>query len=151
MSRRIKKPQFEKPKIQIPAQSSDNMDYPVFCFRYLQTQPQKDYKFYADFIVRLKKLSSLSWKQISVSGRHQFGTEKMPISQIKPTLPKFVTPDVDALTVFRATGDNRPFLVLRRDNVFHIIFIEENFGDIYDHGNVKKTPITRILQMKSDF
>lgn len=46
---------------------------------------------------------------------------------------KHVTPEIETLTVFRANGDNRPFLGLRRGVVFHIIFIEEQFNDIYEH------------------
>jgi hypothetical protein len=57
----------------------------------------------------------------------------MPINKIKQQLPKFVTPEISHLTVFRANGDNRPFLGLRNGTIFHIIFIEEKFGNIYDH------------------
>jgi len=132
MPKKIKK-QNEKPnKIIGLVENNPELDYPVFCFRYLQTTPQKDYKFYANFIERLKKLSNMSWNEINTSQRHGFGTEKMPVSQIK-SLPKFISPDVSYLTVFRAAGDNRTFLGLRVKSVFHIIFIEEKFNDIYNH------------------
>lgn len=112
-----------------------SIDYPVFCFKHLKTNCSgKDYKFYFDFIERLSKISSLSWKEINLTHKHGFGTEKMPVGKIKPTLPPFVTPDVKDLIVFRANGDNRPFLGIRNENVFHIIFIEESFGDVYDHN-----------------
>jgi hypothetical protein len=133
MPNKIKKKNFQQNKIKNPTENSGEVDYPVFCFKYLQTVPKRDYEFYANFIERLKKLSNLTWKQIDIADKHGFGTEKMPLTQIKPSLPKFVTPDIDALTVFRADGDNRPFLGLRRGNVFHIIFIEEKFGDVYEH------------------
>lgn len=109
------------------------IDYPLFCFKHLNCKPKGDYKFYANFIVRLSKLSNISWNVIEKSPRHGFGTEKIPISNIKPKLPNFITPDVKNLLVFRASGDNRPFIGLRDGNVFHIIFIEEKFGDVYDH------------------
>lgn len=57
----------------------------------------------------------------------------MPKESIKVALPGFITPDITHLVVFRANGDNRPFLGLRSGCVFHIIFIEEVFGDIYKH------------------
>ena len=131
---RIKKKTIQHNKIKVPSENSAELDYPIFCFRYLQTEPKDDHKFYSDFIVRLKKISSLTWTQINVAERHGFGTEKMPIKQIKIQLPKFVTPEITHLLVFRANGDNRPFLGLRNGTVFHIIFIEEKFGDVYNHN-----------------
>jgi len=131
---KIKKKVPRQNKIKISTQNSVELDYPVFCFKHLQTAPKRDFKFYADFVERLKKLCNLPWKTIDISHRHSFGTEKIPIDQIKPDLPKFITPDVKDLTVFRATGDKRPFLGLRKNNIFHIIFLEEAFNDIYDHG-----------------
>ena len=130
---KIKKRNAETNKIKIPSQNSIQVNYPVFCFRHLQSEPKKDYKFFADFIVRLKKISSLSWNEILIADRHGFGTEKIPVSQIKSTLPKFITPEISDLIVFRANGDNRPFLGLRNGSVFHIIFFEESFGDVYNH------------------
>jgi len=41
--------------------------------------------------------------------------------------------EIKDLVVFRATGDNRAFLGIRNDDIFHIVFIEENFGDVYEH------------------
>lgn len=97
---------------------------------------KKDFKFYVDFIQRLKILCNISWNEINISPRHGLGTEKILVKQIKPSLPRFATPDVNDLTVFRASGDNRAFLGLRKGNVFHIVFIEEWFGDVYDHSEV---------------
>lgn len=131
---KIKKHQVKQSKIKTPSENSNvELDYPIFCFRYLETKPKNDHKFYTEFVQRLKKISQLTWKQINVADRHGFGTEKMPIGQIKQDLPKFITPEIEYLLVFRANGDNRPFLGLRKGNIFHIIFIEEQFGDVYDH------------------
>ena len=129
---KIKKRNTQPTKIKAPSGNIE-LDYPVFCFRHLQTVYNSDFKFYADFVERLKKISALTWNQINVADRHGFGTEKMPIGQIKPQLPRFITPDISHLLVFRANGDNRPFLGLRNGSVFHIIFIEEQFGNVYDH------------------
>ncbi|MFT4204655.1 MAG: hypothetical protein QM610_12190 [Chitinophagaceae bacterium] len=112
-------------------------DYPIFCFKYLQDVSIKkcnDHKFFCDFIFRLRKLSELGWKEINKSSRHSFGTERLPVKSLKPDLPPIITDDVDELTVFRANGNNLPFLGIRKSGVFHIIFIETSFGDIYDHG-----------------
>lgn len=131
--KKIKKKNAEKNKIQVPNPNSAETDYPIFCFKHLSSKPDKDFKFYADFIERLKMLCSVPWKTIEVSDRHGIGTEKMPIEKIKVALPPFITPDVKHLSVFRANGDNRPFLGIRNRNLFHVIFLEEKFGDIYDH------------------
>lgn len=111
-------------------------EYPIFCFKYLQEvsiEKCKDSKFFYDFIFRLRKLGELGWKEINKSSRHSFGTEKISVKSLKPNLPSIITDDVDELTVFRANGNNLPFLGIRKPGVFHIIFIETNFGDIYDH------------------
>ena len=134
---KLKKKQAQQNKIKIPFENDPDLDYPVFSFRHLQTKPSnpKDKpEFYAEFIERLNKISSLTWnKIINNTQKHGFGTEKIPINKIKRKVPAFITPDITHLTVFRATGDNRPFLGIRKGNVFHIIFIEERFGDVYDH------------------
>ena len=93
----------------------------------------KDYDFFFRFLERLQKLSELGWKEINKSNRHGFGTEKIPTDQIKPKFPEFITPDVNFLTAFRATGNNHPFLGIQNGKIFHIIYIESKFGDIYDH------------------
>ena len=133
MGGKLKKKNTQLNKIKIPSENNIELDYPVFCFRHLQTVQEKDFKFYTEFIERLKKISTLTWNQINVADRHGFGTEKLPVGQIIPQLPRFVTPEIGHLTVFRANGDNRPFLGHRNGTIFHIIFIEENFGDVYKH------------------
>jgi hypothetical protein len=132
-----------KPKKKLSQKNKINVNvhsgYPKFCFKYLMNEPEADPKerrsFYAEFVTRLKKLSNLEWNVIDNSQRHGFGYEKIPIKRIKTrNLPSIITPDMDNLIVFRATGDNRVFLGIRCEDVFHIILIEENFGDVYDHN-----------------
>jgi len=113
------------------------IDYPIFSFRYLAPHsfPKcKDASFFQDFLARLQKLSELGWKRIALSDRHSFGTEKIGVCQIKPRrqLPPFVTDDMK-LEVFRANGNNLPFVGLRNGRTFHIFFIETSFGDVYYH------------------
>jgi len=113
--------------------------YPVFCFKYLMNEPKCDPGskpgFYAEFVARLKKLGNLGWNAINISDRHSYGYEKIPIEHIKQTnLPSIITPEIKDLVVFRATGDKRVFLGIRNGDVFHIVLIEEDFGDVYEHG-----------------
>lgn len=131
--KRLKSKNNKRKVIKAPSPSEMEIDYPIFCFKHLQINYKGDNEFYYRFIERLNKLSNLPWNQIIVTKKHGFGTEKMPVKQIKPNLPKFISPDVKHLIVFRANGDNRPFLGLRNKNLFHVIFMEEAFGDVYDH------------------
>lgn len=112
-----------------------SVDYPLFGFKYLQEhsiKKCKDGKFFFDFLLRLKSLSELGWKTIDISGRHQYGMEKISREEIKPSIPAVVTKEVP-LFVFRAKGNNLPFVGIRQGKIFQVIFIETEFGDIYDH------------------
>lgn len=118
----------------------DNLNkdnYPVFCFKYLSDASVKKYnddKFFYEFIFRLKKLSELGWEGIRKSSRHDYGMESIPISMIKPkVIPESITPDTEKLHVFRANGNNLPFVGIQIKNVFRILFIETKFGGIYNH------------------
>lgn len=133
MSKKKIKSQEEKTSIKRKPEDQ----YPVFCFKYLQQQSYSkctDPQFFIDFLERLGKLGLLGWQEIARSGRHSFGTEKIPLKQLKvSSFPPIVTEDVNELTVFRANGNNLPFLGIRKDDIFQIIFIETSFGDIYNH------------------
>jgi hypothetical protein len=52
---------------------------------------------------------------------------------IKPALPSCITPEVKDLHVLRANGNNLSFVGLQIQNIFRVLFIETNFGDIYNH------------------
>lgn len=114
-----------------------SIEYPLFSFRWLidySIDVCKDYKFFHSYLIRLQKLSELGWDEIHKSSRHSFGMEKMPIKDIKPKLlPPIISPDVKELDVFRAVGDNRPMIGFQEGKIFHVIFIEAKFGDVYEH------------------
>jgi len=123
----------------IPLKSRSTLDSfndePFFSFKYLQDTSIKDCDnadFLKEFIFRLQKLSKLGWKQIALSQRHSFGMEKLPREIIKPQLPPEITPETP-LFAFRASGNNLPFVGIRKDNIFYIVFVETKFGDIYKH------------------
>jgi hypothetical protein len=112
------------------------IDYPLFSFKYLQSVSYpncKDLSFFPNFMKRLRDLSELGWTTINTSHRHSYGMEKIPREIIIPQLPKIITPDVQ-LFAFRAVGNNLPFIGFRDGNIFHILFIETAFGDIYSHS-----------------
>ena len=126
----------ESDKLKAPDSAAvPTLDYPVFCFKHLQSGhnvgdcSQQDK---IDLIERLSKLSTLTWDQIRLAPRHGFGTEKIALNSIHPTVPTFISEDVDHLLALRFSG-LKPFLGLRRGPVFHIIFIDHGF-DVYNHG-----------------
>ena len=45
MGGKLKKKNTQLNKIKIPSENNIELDYPVFCFRHLQTVPEKDFKF----------------------------------------------------------------------------------------------------------
>ncbi|GAA0871746.1 hypothetical protein GCM10009117_08920 [Gangjinia marincola] len=134
-SKKLKKRKNISSPIDPQSIKGKRIDYPIFCFKHLKLTFNREYKYYYKFIERIQKLSTLSWNQINRESKHGYGFEKMPLNQIRKDMPPFITPDVQHLQVFRATGDNRVFLGLRKENIFHVIFMEEQFGDIYNHGS----------------
>jgi hypothetical protein len=122
--------------VTIECEKINKEDYPVFCFKHLSDKSIKECKdadFYFDFLMRLRKLSELGWDGIRKSNRHSFGMETIPRRGIKPNLPSCITPDVKKLHVFRANGKNLPFVGIQIQNIFRVLFIEAQFGDIYNH------------------
>lgn len=83
------------------------------------------------FMDALLTLSRLSWSQINSAPRHGLGSERMPADQIKAKIPSCVTADVNLL-VFRWKG-KLPFVGFRDGRILNILWIEQNFGDLYDH------------------
>lgn len=128
--------QVPEKKEDLIARSVDQLEYPIFSFKYLQEDSIKDCKdhnFFYSFLIRMKNLSELGWAEIRKSHKHSFGMSKIPISALKPQMPKAITPDVTELTVFRAVGDNRPFLGFQTGGIFHVVFIESTLNEIYHH------------------
>ena len=109
----------------------------LFSFKYLVKESYdkcNDVKFFIGLLDRLKNYSTVGWQTIRTSGRHQWGMEKMPVSQINHTdKVSCITPDVKELHILRSNGDNRVLVGLQERQIFHIFFIEANFGDISSH------------------
>lgn len=76
----------------------------------------------------------MTWTQAYTTGKHSIGgLESMPVKSLNVSAQNLVPAGVDTLQVMRATGDNKVFLGVRNENVFNVMFIEHNFGDIYSH------------------
>ena len=136
MGKKIKKP---IPNTRVSKDKKSDLNYPIFCFKHFQnkTLDKCSEKQLKSFFDRLQRLGELGWDEINKGGKHNYGWETLSVKIIKHTLPAFVTPDVEKVYVFRYTNDNHPFIALRSDNIIHILLIEANFGDIYDHGKKK--------------
>jgi hypothetical protein len=112
---------------------------PVFSFEYLVTKNLCDSKdchnnnLYRDLFIRLQKIDELGWSEVRKSDRHQYGTEKIDVSNFKIDLPNSITPDVTSMIVVRADGKKHVFAGFMRYDIFFIVFIECNFGNLYDH------------------
>lgn len=136
MAKKIKPPKIET-TVSINNKKSE-INYPIFCFKYFSKKSLEKCSInqMKSFFDRLQRLSELGWHEISKSGRHNYGFEYLPKDQIKYALPSFITPDVEKVMVFRYNNTNHPFIAHRssiNSNVLHVLLIEANFGDIYDH------------------
>lgn len=96
-----------------------------YCFSKLDTENKKQ------FAESIFKRRHLTWNQIQQTGRHALGTEKMPRTQIKGTIPRFITPDVTEFLVFRFNG-KQPMVGLREKNIFYVIWFDSAFT-LYNH------------------
>ena len=61
---------------------------PLFCFKYLDMKTSLkgcDNSVFKDFVTRMQKLCCLTWKDINISGKHQYGFETVSYTHL--TLP----------------------------------------------------------------
>jgi len=121
-----------------PPVATPNYDHahPKFCFEHIQ--PDFDVKSLspdqqAALACALQEHATLTWQQIKLAQRHGLGCEKIPAAQIKPSIPLRFS-DADHFLAMRYSG-RPPMVGSRVNDVFHIIWIESSFGDLYDHGS----------------
>ena len=98
------------------------------------TNAANDSKFFINYLQHLQKFCQLSWKGIRTSQRHSFGAEPIDVKSLSAKAQQHIPSGLDKLLVLRATGNNHSFLGYRKSNVFQVLFIEYEFGDIYSHG-----------------
>lgn len=133
---RGKRPQPAKGGFPEPAAPPDYDDVsPKFCLNFLRDGfdvHALDPAGQAAFAKTLQKLASSKWKDLITAPRHGQGTELIPASQIKaPIPPQFQ--DQPKFMVFRYDG-KLPMAGVRVRDVFHVLWIEPEFGRLYDHG-----------------
>lgn len=111
-----------------------NNETPKFCLRHLQpgfdvqglSQAKR-----AAFAVALQKRATMTWQQIIFGDRHGLGTEKLSKGAIKPTVP-IAFQDREYFLALRYEG-MLPMVGARVKDVLHILWVEPEFGDLYNH------------------
>jgi hypothetical protein len=107
---------------------------PKFCLNFLQdgfNLHALDTEGQAAFALTLQKLASFKWKELITAPRHGCGTEHISAAQIKPKIPdKFQ--DQNKFLVFRYNG-KLPMAGVRVEDVYHVLWIERWYGELYDH------------------
>lgn len=73
---------------------------------------------------KLCRLSSMTWSQVTVAGRHAMGSEIIQRDQLKIPLPTTITEDV-TLLAFRAAG-MMPMIAFRAGAVLNVVWFDHN-------------------------
>jgi len=115
--------------------ASHDGETPKFCLHFLHRDfdvncldPVKQ----AAFAKTLQKLATSTWAEIKRAGKHGHGTELIPAGQIRAPIPARFQ-DEEKFTVFRYSG-LLPMAGVRVKDVYHVLWIEPEFGRLYDHG-----------------
>ena len=118
-----------------PAELDSGKRTPVFCLHYIHPDFHLDQcgrEARASFAMALAKRARLTWDELAKSGRHQLGWEYITVEQLRMKLPpKFA--DNTKVMVLRY-HKLHPMVGVRVGHTFHVLAIEANFGDLYDHG-----------------
>ena len=120
---------------QPPVPPDYNNETPKFCLHFLRDGfdvHALDSERQAAFAKTLQKLASSRWKDLITAPRHGQGSEFISRGQIKPSIPQQFS-DEDRFLVFRYHG-KLPMGGIRVRDVFHVLWIEPEFGRLYDHG-----------------
>lgn len=138
MSRRGNKPKATTEDVATPGRE-DNADKqtPLFCLAYLNKDfslDQCDKDAQAAFAQALAKRATMTWSEIKRSGRHALGSELLPKGDLRAAMPEKFNDAIDHFHVFRYHG-KLPMAGVRVGAVFHIVAIEREFGELYDHGS----------------
>jgi hypothetical protein len=135
--KRIKAKKEQGKKIGTPSQARDTspeQQKPIFSLHYLSrdfclSACTKDEK--AAFSDTLRKLSQITWNEISSSPRHGTGYERIRRDALRSSIPPHLQDDVNFIA-FRFFG-RAPMVGYRDENIFHVVWIDRTFS-LYDHG-----------------
>ncbi|EDN70715.1 conserved hypothetical protein [Beggiatoa sp. PS] len=111
----------------VPLFSLERVQEGDYCFSKLD----RDNK--AAFAESIFKRRAITWNEIQQKDRHKLGYEKISISSIKVSVPRFITEDQHNLLAFRFNG-KKPMIGYRIKNIFYVLWFDHDFS-VYDHGN----------------
>lgn len=131
----IRKPAPTQGKnIKVTETARPDINYPVFCFRYLvrgYDMADCNEAELAALLQQMGRLSLLTWQDVQLAPRHGLGSEKIARTSINAPIPGAVTEDVKAFLAFRFQG-LKPFVGFRNGYVFHVLWIDNKFR-VYAH------------------
>lgn len=116
-----------------PPSIGANVGHPVLCLRHCQPGwgvEELDAAQCREFLVKWEKRSKHTWQELVQHDRHALGSEQLPKRMFKPTVPEEL--ERDTYMVFRH-HKNLPFAGFRADAVFHVLWIEKAYNELYDH------------------
>lgn len=109
--------------------------YPLLSLRHLQPGfgvDELDPEAAHALLSKWAKRSCLQWSELRTHDRHGLGAEKLPCDKIKPIIPtRFKN---DHYLVYRHLENHAVVGFLAAD-VFYVLWIEKEYGDLYDHGS----------------
>ena len=111
----------------VPIFSLERVQAGDYCFSKLDLNDK------AAFAESIFKRKSITWNEIQQNNRHGLGHEKIAISSIKASIPKYITEDQRNLLAFRFNG-MKPMVGYRINNIFYVLWFDHNFS-VYDHGS----------------
>ena len=79
----------------------------------------------------LQDRARMTWLQIKMAGRHGLGSENITKGQIRATIPEAFR-GTDQFMALRY-HDKLPMVGVRVKDVFHVLWIEARYGDVYPH------------------
>lgn len=112
-----------------------NKEYPIFSFHFIDSKhciTKCDKAEKSSFVIKLKKISQLTWEELIKAPKHGLGCEPISISSIKVPIPKIITPDTKQVYAFRYYG-KKAMIGHRIENKYYIIWFDSNFS-VYTHG-----------------
>lgn len=106
---------------------STNHKHPIFCFKHLCKHEyglrECNDQFKGEVLRLIHELSQLTWQQIQNDKRQGFGHEKIPVRQIKASIPRELTEDCEEVCVFRISSKAR-LAGHRKDQVFQVLWLD---------------------------
>lgn len=115
---------------------STNELLPVFSFAWYQDNADCCKKLtvshYGKALEKILKLSKMRWQDIQTNSRQRNGTEVISRNEIKATIPREITEDVDFLSI-RFHDDKGRIVGFRDGVVFHVVWFDVNPFILYKH------------------